>query len=93
MRTNATGLAGIQTERTMTDGPEMHREDVFDGPDYIGQIVYAARKRQHGTEWGWRPAKMSRAGLTTKRDAIAALERARLLLYGVSVLNESGRGD
>ena len=66
-------LPGVQSARTITFGTEMHREEIFSGGDYIGEIVYVRRKRSKFTEYGWRPAKSAAQSRLT--DKVSAIER------------------
>ena len=81
MKINASNkyLPGVQTETTLTLGNEITREDVFAGGVYVGQVVYVARKRKVGTEYGWRAAKADpRVALASKTDAIRSVLARRM---------------
>lgn len=63
----------IYSERTLTLGGEMYREACFRDENYIGEVIYVRRKRNVGSDYGWRPAKALRGKLVTKREAIKML--------------------
>lgn len=78
MRINVSNevLPGVQTERTLNLGPnEIHRKDVFLDGEYVGQVVYVARRsRSGGTLFGWRAARSaSNSRLVTQIEAIRRL--------------------
>lgn len=71
---NTLTMPGVTCERTLTMGNESHREAIYDGNTYVGEIVYVSRTTQLGTLYGWRPAKAAaQSKLTTKIDAIRRL--------------------
>jgi hypothetical protein len=77
LKIRASGLPGVTTERVISDDSpnELHREDIERDGVYIGQVVYVRRKRSHGSDYGWRPAKNTRAALSTKSAAICKLPK------------------
>jgi hypothetical protein len=69
-------LPGVQSERTMTVGKEIHREEIFFNDEYIGTVVYVSRSYRGATTYGWRPEKSAaNSALLNKVDAIRKLPR------------------
>lgn len=71
-------LPGITSEVTVVLGTERARYDVFADAEYIGQVVYIARRRKASfvTDYGWRPAQApAQSKLTSKVEAIRRLPR------------------
>ena len=70
IRVSNSEMLGVTSERTMTIGTELHREEVERDGTYIGTVVYVRR----GRDYGWRPEKAHpNSKLTTKLDAIRRL--------------------